>query len=172
MTVLDQAALRRAAGWLPTGIVVVATVLDGVEHAMTVSAFTTVSLEPPLVLFCAQKIARFHEAVLKAGFWSVSVLGGGAERTAAWLAIRGRPLAGQLDQIPHRPGPVTGAPLLDGALATMECQTRAVHDGGDHSIIVGLVVAASPAEGGASAPDGAEPVPLIHFRGSYRRLAQ
>lgn len=167
MTAVDQMALRQAAGWMPTGIVVVGATLDGLEHAMTVSAFTTVSLEPPLVLFCAQKIARFHEAVLKAGFWSVSVLGAGAEGTVAWLAKRGRPLAGQLEEIPHRPGPVTGAPLLDGALATMECQTTAVHDGGDHSIVVGLVLAAGVEP---SAGDGGGP--LVHFRGGYHHLAR
>lgn len=166
MTGVDQAALRRAAGRVPTGIVVVSAILDDVEHAMTVSAFTTVSLEPPLVLFCAQKIARFHEAVLKAGFWSVSVLGDGSEEIATWLAKRGRPLAGQLDQIPHRPGPVTGAPLLDDAVATMECQTTDIHDGGDHSIVVGLVLAASV---GPVGRDGVSP--LVHFRGGYRRLA-
>lgn len=166
MTGVDQAALRRAAGRVPTGIVVVSAILDDVEHAMTVSAFTTVSLEPPLVLFCAQKIARFHEAVLKAGFWSVSVLGDGSEEIATWLAKRGRPLAGQLDQIPHRPGPVTGAPLLDDAVATMECQTTDIHDGGDHSIVVGLVLAASV---GPAGRDGVSP--LVHFRGGYRRLA-
>ena len=172
MTAVEAAEFRRAAGWLPTGIVVVATVLDNVEHAMTVSAFTTVSLEPPLVLFCAEKVARFHEAVLKAGFWSVSVLGAGARPTAAWLATRGRPLAGQLRSIPHRPGPVTGAPLLGGALAVMECQTTAVHDGGDHSIVVGLVLAASPGDGAvADATPGSEQGPLIHFRGGYHYLA-
>ncbi|HEV2239407.1 MAG TPA: flavin reductase, partial [Streptosporangiaceae bacterium] len=74
MTGVDPAAFRRAAGEFPTGIVVVSTSLDGTGHAMTVSAFTSVSLEPVLVLFCAEKIARFHDAVLEAGFWAVSVL--------------------------------------------------------------------------------------------------
>ena len=63
----DGGAFRRAAGRLPTGIVVVCTSLHGIGHAMTVSAFTSVSLEPLLVLFCAEKIARFHDAVLDAG---------------------------------------------------------------------------------------------------------
>ena len=84
---------------------------------MTVSAFTSVSLDPLLVLFCAEKIARFHDAVIAAGFWSVSVLGEEAEKTARWLATQGRPLDGQLDGIEHHAGPQTGAPILDGALA-------------------------------------------------------
>jgi flavin reductase (DIM6/NTAB) family NADH-FMN oxidoreductase RutF len=141
---------------------------------MTVSAFASVSLEPPLVLFCAEKIARFHDAVLDAGVWAVSILAEDDEKTARWLATRGRPLEGQLDQVPHRPGPVTGAPLLDGALAMLECRTFAVYDGGDHSIIVGRVAAVDgpagpPARDAAPGPPARGP--LIHHDGRYRRLA-
>jgi len=158
---VDQAAYRRAAGQFPSGIVVVTT---SAGHAMTVSAFASVSLEPPLVLFCAEKIARFHDAVLAAGSWAVSILTEDGEKTARWLATRGRPLDGQLDQIPHHPGAVTGAPLLDGALASLECQTFAVYDGGDHSIIVGRVVAVDgPADPRAHGP-------LVHHAGRYRPL--
>jgi flavin reductase (DIM6/NTAB) family NADH-FMN oxidoreductase RutF len=81
---VDQAAFRRAAAQFPGGIVVVTT--SG-GHAMTVSAFASVSLEPPLVLFCAEKIARFHDAVLEAGAWAVSILAEDGEKTARWLAI-------------------------------------------------------------------------------------
>ena len=177
---VDQAAFRRAAGQFPGGIVVVTT---SAGHAMTVSAFASVSLEPPLVLFCAEKIARFHEAVLTAGSWAVSILAEDGEKTARWLATRGRPLHGQLDGVPHHPGPVTGAPLLDGALATLECRTFAVYDGGDHSIIVGQVAAADspagpPARGAAPGPQARSAAPgppargpLIHHAGRYRRLS-
>jgi flavin reductase (DIM6/NTAB) family NADH-FMN oxidoreductase RutF len=165
---VDDAAFRRTAGQFPAGIVVVSTSLDGSGHAMTVSAFTSVSLEPPLVLFCAEKIARFHDAVLEAGIWAVSVLDEESEKVARWLATRGRPLEGQLDTIPHRPGPVTGAPILDGALAAMECRTTAVYDGGDHSIVLGEVVGVSePADSDGGTGAG----PLIHHAGRYRRLS-
>jgi flavin reductase (DIM6/NTAB) family NADH-FMN oxidoreductase RutF len=172
---VDQAAFRRAAGQFPGGIVVVTT---SAGHAMTVSAFASVSLEPPLVLFCAEKIARFHDAVLAAGAWAVSILAEDGEKIANWLATRGRPLEGQLDEVPHRPGPVTGAPLLDGALATLECRTFAVYDGGDHSIIVGRVAAVdspddSPADGSAPGPPAPGPPPrgpLVHQAGRYHRL--
>lgn len=161
MSDVDQAAFRRAAGQFPGGIVVVTT---SAGHAMTVSAFTSVSLEPPLVLFCAEKIARFHDAVLESGAWAVSILAEDGEKTARWLATRGRPLEGQLGEVAHHPGLVTGAPLLDGALATLECRTFAVYDGGDHSIVVGQVVAvAGPAD---PPPRG----PLIHHAGRYRRF--
>jgi len=158
---VDQAAFRRAAGQFPGGIAVVTT---SAGHAMTVSAFASVSLEPPLVLFCAEKIARFHDAVLDAGAWAVSILAEDGEKTSRWLATRGRPLECQLDALAHHPGPVTGAPLLDGALATLECRTFAVYDGGDHSIIVGQVAGVDgPADPSAQGP-------LIHHAGRYRRL--
>ena len=161
MSGVDQAAYRRAAGHFASGIVVVTT---SSGHAMTVSAFASVSLDPPLVLFCAEKIARFHDAVLAAGSWAVSILGEDAEKTARWLATRGRPLEGQLEGVAHHPGPVTGAPVLDDALAVLECVTTAVHDGGDHTIIVGRVTAVSvPA-------DRPSVGPLVHYSGSYRRL--
>jgi flavin reductase (DIM6/NTAB) family NADH-FMN oxidoreductase RutF len=163
VTAVDVGAFRRAAGRLPTGIVVVSTSLNGVDHAMTVSAFTSVSLDPLLVLFCVEKIARFHDAVLAVGSWAVSVLDEESEKTARWLATRGRPLEGQLDAQPHHPGPLTGAPIWSDALAAMECRTAAVHHGGDHSIVVGQVIGVSEPR-----PDGR---PLLYYGGRYRRLS-
>ena len=158
---MDHASFRRAAGQFASGIVVVTT-RGG--HAMTVSAFTSVSLDPPLVLFCAEKIARFHDAVLAEGTWAVSVVAEDNEKTARWLATRGRPLDGQLDGVAHHPGPVTGAPVLDDALAVLECRTTAVHDAGDDSIVVGQVEAA------VGPSDPGERGPLVHYSGAYRRL--
>jgi flavin reductase (DIM6/NTAB) family NADH-FMN oxidoreductase RutF len=162
MTAVDPAAFRRSASQFASGIVVVSTSLDGVSHAMTANAFTAVSLDPLLVLVCVEKIARFHDAVLATGTWAVSVLGEESEKAAAWLATRGRPLEGQLDAFRHHAGPATGAPILDDALAAMECRTTAVHDGGDHSIVVGEVVAVTePRDTGA---------PLLYYASRYRRL--
>jgi flavin reductase (DIM6/NTAB) family NADH-FMN oxidoreductase RutF len=165
VTGVDRAAFRRAAGEFATGIVVVAATVDGVTHAMTVNAFTSVSLDPVLVLVCVEKAARFHDAVLAAGTWAISVLDEDAEKTARWLATRGRPLEGQLDGHPHHPGAATGAPVLDSSLSALECRTYAVHDGGDHSIVVGEVLAVS--EPPASGPGRG---PLIYYAGRYRRL--
>ena len=162
MTGVDPAAFRFAAGRFPTGIAVVSATLDGVAHIMTVSAFTSVSLDPLLVLFCAEKIARFHDAVLAAGSWAVSVLDEDSEKISRWLSTRGRPLAGQLEQVSHHPGPLTGAPILDRALSALECRTTAVHDGGDHSIVVGEVIGVT----GPRSPGR----PLLYYAGQYRRL--
>ena len=162
MTAVDPAAFRRSASRFASGIVVVSTSLDGVSHAMTATAFTAVSVDPLLVLVCVEKIARFHDAVLATGTWAVSVLGEESEKAAAWLATRGRPLEGQLDAFRHHAGPATGAPVLDDALTAMECRTTAVYDGGDHSIVVGEVVAVTePRDTGA---------PLLYYASGYRRV--
>jgi flavin reductase (DIM6/NTAB) family NADH-FMN oxidoreductase RutF len=163
MSDVSVADFRRVAGRFASGIVVVSASLEGTGHAMTVNAFTSVSLVPLRVLFCAEKIARFHDAVLAAGSWAVSVLGEDSEKTARWLATRGRPLDGQLDAVAYHTGPATGAPILDDALAAMECRTTAVHDGGDHSIVVGEVLAVSEPR-----PAGS---PLLYYASRYRRLA-
>jgi flavin reductase len=162
MAAVNPADFRRAASCFASGIVVVSTRAGGVGHAMTVTAFTAVSLEPPLVLFCAEKAARFHDAVLATGDWAVSVLNEDGEKTARWLATRGRPLAGQLDAFRHHRGPLTAAPIIDDALTAMECRTTAVHDGGDHSIVVGEVLGVSEPR-----PDGS---PLLYYSRRYRRL--
>ena len=161
----DQDAYRQAFGQFATGIAVVAATTGGVTHAMTVSALTSVSLDPLLVLVCVDREARFHDAVLSAGTWAVSVLTEDHEKTARWLATRGRPADGQLDEHPHHPGPVTGHPILDDALASLECRTYATHPGGDHTILVGQVLSVT------GPPPGTEsPGPLLYHAGRYRRL--
>ena len=120
---------------------VVTTRVGTFDHAMTASAFTSVSLEPVLVLVCVDKEARFRDAVLESGTWAASILSTAGRRAADWFATKGRPLVGQLDRYPHHRG-VTGAALLDGSLAWLECRTRAVYDGGDHDIVLGAVIAA------------------------------
>jgi flavin reductase (DIM6/NTAB) family NADH-FMN oxidoreductase RutF len=159
---VDEGLFRRTVARFPTGICIVTTLDAGIDHAMTVSAFSSVSLDPLLVLICVEVEARFHDAVTAAGFWGVSVLDGGGRATAAWLATRGRPLHGQLDRTPHHRGPITGVALLDAATATLECRTQAVYPGGDHSIVVGEVVSAAVSENAESA--------LVHHRGAYKHL--
>ena len=161
----DQDAYRRAFGQFATGIAVVAATTGGVTHAMTVNALTSVSLDPLLILVCVERAARFHDAVLSAGTWAVSVLTEDHEKTARWLATRGRPVEDQLDGHPHHPGPVTGHPILDDALASLECRTYATHPGGDHTILVGEVLSVSGPD-----PSSEVPGPLLYHDGRYRRL--
>jgi flavin reductase (DIM6/NTAB) family NADH-FMN oxidoreductase RutF len=145
-----------------TGVTVVTTVVDGVDHAMTASAFTSVSLDPLLVLICVEQDARFHDAVIESGVWGVSVLDGTARVASQWLATRGRPLHGQLDRVAHHRGPSTGVALLDQSLSTLVCRTTDVHPAGDHSIVVGEVLA-------IELPDDPGQ-PLLYHRGGYTHL--
>jgi flavin reductase (DIM6/NTAB) family NADH-FMN oxidoreductase RutF len=158
----SAAEFRHAASQFGTGITVVTTVLDGTDHAMTVNSFTAVSIDPLLVLVCAERSTRFHDAVLASRQWAVSVLPDTARDAAAWLATKGRPLEHQLDGLSHRHGPMTGAALLDGSLAVFECETYAEYDGGDHTIVVGRVV--------GTQVDDPRAGPLMYHRGGYRRL--
>lgn len=159
---VDPTAYRRAVGRYVTGIALVTTALDGVQHAMTCNSLTSVSLEPVLVLFCAEKIARFHDAVLTTGTWAVSVLAAEQEALSRRFALRGRPLHGQFDDVPHRIGPVTGAAVVDAAVAALECRTVRTMDGGDHTVVLGEVL-------GVELPAG-RAEPLLYYEGRYRGL--
>lgn len=159
---VDAGTFRRAVGRFATGVCVVTAVEDGRDHAMTVNAFTSVSLDPLLVLFCVETQARFHDAVSRTGLWAVSILDASARPTADWLATRGRPLHGQLDRVPHHRGPMTGVALVDAAVAWLECRTHAIHPGGDHSIVVGEVLSVTTPE--------TENGTLVYHRSAYHHL--
>lgn len=161
--VADVDSFRRAMGRFATGVTMLTTRSRDVDHAMTASALTSVSLDPLLLLVCVEREARFHDAVVDSGCWGVSVLSGDHRSVADWLATRGRPLHGQLDRIPHHHGRQTGVALMDEALSTFECRTVGVHPAGDHSIMVGEVVSVTTAAHTGEA--------LVYYRGRYGTLA-
>jgi flavin reductase (DIM6/NTAB) family NADH-FMN oxidoreductase RutF len=145
-----------------TGVTVVTCRQDGFDHAMTANSFTSVSLEPALVLVCVEDDSRFHEAITAVGRWSVSVLAESQRGRAAWFATRGRPLVGQFDSTPTHRSPVTDALLLDDALVTLDCATVDVHRAGDHDIVVGQVLGLHLAR-----PDAP---PLLYFGSRFVSL--
>jgi flavin reductase (DIM6/NTAB) family NADH-FMN oxidoreductase RutF len=168
-------AVRQAVGQFATGIAVVATSTGGVTHALAVSAFTSVSLDPLLVLVCLDRADDQHDPVIAAGTWAVSILSEEHQPTARRLTTRPTPPGPGLtahdaspgpglNGHPHRPGPVTGHPVLADALASLECRTYAVHPGGDHTILIGQVLS-------VAAPEASDvPGPLLLHAGRYRRL--
>lgn len=162
-TDVDQKAFRGALSRFASGVTVVTTVVDGVDHAMTASAFTSVSLEPPIVLVCSDKRSRFNEAVHESGMWAVSILSEAGRDDSAWFANRGRKLENQFDEIASHRSP-SGLPLIDASLAWLECETTEIHDGGDHSIILGRVLWAAVDE----APDD----PLLYYRSHYGTIVR
>lgn len=160
---LNVEAYRSVVSRFATGVTVATTRLDGVDYAMTANSFTSVSLEPVQVLVCVEKESRFHDAVLERGVWTVSVLDERGRAASSWFATRGRPLQGQMDQFPHGYSHITGAAVLEVAMAVLDVQTTAVHDGGDHSIVVGRVLSAWARPGDVR--------PLVYYRSRYRGLA-
>jgi flavin reductase (DIM6/NTAB) family NADH-FMN oxidoreductase RutF len=160
---VDPVAFRGALSRFASGVTVVSTVHDGVDHAMTASAFTSVSLDPPLVLVCTHTTSRFHAAVLESGRWGVSILAEEGVAASTWFAHRGRPLDDQLRGIAHHRGE-SGVALMDDSLAWLECTTTATHDGGDHTIVVGAVTA-------AAVRDDIDD-PLLYYRSHYGTIVR
>ena len=127
--------LREALGRFATGVTVVTTMGSRGPVGMTVNSFTTVSLEPPLVLWCPARNSTRHEVFTGAEAWSVHVLGAEQLETCLRFTKGGR----QFDELE----PVItdeGVPVLPGAAARFDCLTHAVHDGGDHSVVIGRVL--------------------------------
>jgi flavin reductase len=160
---IDSVEFRTALGRFASGITIMSTSQDGVAHAMTANAFTSVSLDPPLVLVCVDHGVRMHDAVLDCGFWAVSVLSERHRELADRFAKSGRDLYGQFDGVATQSGPKTGCPVIEGALSWLECRTWATYPGGDHTIVVGEVLSL-----GAGPPD--DPAALIYYGGQYRAL--
>ncbi|MEJ2885806.1 flavin reductase family protein [Actinomycetospora aeridis] len=155
-------SLRAVMGSFATGVTVLTTPgPDG--HGMTANAVTSVSLDPPLVLACVARTSRIHAAIERSGALGVSVLGGDQVAAAHWFADKGRPSgARQFDAVDHALGAHTAAPLITGALGWLECRVVTTHDGGDHAIVVGEVLAAD------TGADDADPALLFH-RGRFGR---
>lgn len=154
----DPRTLRDALGCFATGVTIV-TMVDGsgAKVGLTANSFTSVSLDPPLLLVCIARTASAFAACEGAGQFAVNVLHIGQQPASNRFAKRD---PDRWELTPWQPG-IEGVPVLEGALANFECTRHAVHDGGDHIILVGRVVRAR-----------FEPRrdPLLYFRGKYRRL--
>ena len=141
-------------GHFATGVTVVASRKpNGELVGLTVNAFTSVSLEPPLILICLHRDAEAHDFLVQGGHFGVSFLKSDHGEVAHKFSSADP--AERFRDVTVVDGPA-GSPLIQGALGWMECRFRQAHPGGDHSIIVGEVV-------GCEAGDGD---PLLFFRGS------
>jgi flavin reductase (DIM6/NTAB) family NADH-FMN oxidoreductase RutF len=154
----DPRTLRDALGCFGTGVTVVTCLADGGEPAgLTVNSFTSVSLEPPLLLVCIAKDAASAGALVGADNFAINVLQTGQQPASIRFSTRDQDRFGAT---PWSCGEA-GAPILKDSLGVFECERYAVYDGGDHHILVGQVVKAS-FDAGLD--------PLLYFRGKYRRL--
>ena len=148
---------RSALSRFPSGVTVVTT-KDGAGrfHGITVSAFSSVSLDPPLVLICIERSTVSHEAFIESGVFAVNILSseqsGVSERFAS-------PHDDKFNGVDFRLGEL-GLPLISGCLVNLECKVRNTGDGGDHTIFIGEVESAEIGDGD----------PLLYFRSDYREI--
>ena len=163
---------RHALAHWATGVAVLTCRWQTQPYALTVTSFSSVSLHPPLVLVCIGKESRFHPYVTAADEWAVSVLGRDQGDLARRFAAHGRAYATQFDDVVTTPAP-SGAPVLVGSLAWLDCRTVALHDAGDHTIVVGEVVHTSPlAEPITTGDESPRRDPLTYYRGTFSDVAK
>lgn len=156
---IDPSQFRRVMGHFAAGVAVVTTLRDdGAPAGLTVSAVCSVSLDPTLVLACVDQASESHGSIRQSGVFAVNVLREGEGETLArrFGTSDADKFRGVGFHTEH-----TGAPVLDDALAWLDCRVRDAHEAGDHTIFVGEVEAADTREG----------VPLLYYRGGYGRFA-
>lgn len=135
----ERETLRAVLGQFATGVTVL-TAGREVPQGMTANSFTSVSLDPPLVLVCVSRTATVHGTILAEGRFAVSILSAAQQDVARHFADHHRPRGRRgFDGVDTFSGRFTGVPLISGALAWLECSLAAEYDGGDHSIFLGSV---------------------------------
>lgn len=155
---IDKQEFRRVLGHFAAGVTIITTVGDdGKPYGLTATAFTSVSLEPPLVLVCVDKRSESHPHFHTSQVFAVNFLAVDHEHLSQRFAVSG---GDKFTGLSLRQGATT-APVLADALAYLECRTIEVIEAGDHTIFIGEVQAADAREG----------EPLVYFRGGYRQIA-
>jgi flavin reductase (DIM6/NTAB) family NADH-FMN oxidoreductase RutF len=151
---------KAALGSWAAGVTVVTTRLGDLVYGITVSSFSSLSLDPTLILVCLADSNRLPRMIEETRHFAVSILAEGQDAISNWFAVSGR------EPVPHFEdfGTIemhTGSPIIDGAIAHIDCELEQVYPGGDHTIIIGRVVGAA-----------ADPTkqPLIYYRRAYRPL--
>lgn len=159
MNAIDLVDFRRTMGSFASGVTIVTSHYQGTFSALTLSAFVSLSCEPPLALICIDKRTAIGSFIERAGIFAVNVLSSDQERLARCFSSRSRE---RYECFCHANyySEVTGAPILKGAVAYADCRVVTTYDGGDHTIYIGHIVAL-----GANDAD-----PLLYYRGQYRTL--
>ncbi|MFB9949214.1 flavin reductase [Rhizobium puerariae] len=132
----DPKAFRRSLGQFATGVTVIATRHEGRPVGVTANSFSSLSLDPPLVLWSIARTSRSFAAFSAASHFSVSILGEDQIDVSQKLSSSREDKFAEVDWYPG----IGGSPVMAGAIATLECSTFAVHEGGDHIILVGRVL--------------------------------
>jgi flavin reductase (DIM6/NTAB) family NADH-FMN oxidoreductase RutF len=154
----DPKSFREALGMFVTGVAIIATRIDGQDHAMTANAVSSLSLDPPLVLFCPAKRARFSQLLPQATGFSINFLRDEQEALSTYFAG----VWPEAEPPRYRFVITDGLPRLEGSLASLMCAKRDVYEGGDHWLVTLEV---------RQLHRGIEPLqPLLFFGGKYRRV--
>jgi len=150
---------RRTLGRFATGVTIVTTLDGKTDHGMTVNAFTSVSLDPPLVLVCCDKKAESYELMKKSKVFAVNILSDSQKQVSVKFSRHElKPIRFQNFKIRRE---VTGAAVLQDAIAFMDCRVVAIHNAGDHEIFVGQVEKLGYKEGSD---------PMLFYAGKYRKI--
>jgi 3-hydroxy-9,10-secoandrosta-1,3,5(10)-triene-9,17-dione monooxygenase reductase component len=155
--ITDQ-TLRKARGLFASGVTVVTTVHEGQLRGVTVSAFSAVSLNPPLILICIANESESREWIVESGLFAVNILSDEQEFLSERFAARAPIVNARFDGVPYHTA-ITGSPILDGSIAWYDCRVEAIHDGGDHTIFIGRVEAVGFGAEGKQ--------PLVYFANRY-----
>jgi flavin reductase (DIM6/NTAB) family NADH-FMN oxidoreductase RutF len=158
---VDEGSLRDALARLPAGVFLVSTRGDAGFRGLTVTTFTSVSLEPPLVLVCLDRLAATRDALLAHGAFTASLLSRGQQFLADRFSGQAPAADTAWREVPHRLGE-NGLPIVVGAAAWIECEIHSQQQAGDHDIVVGAVTAAG--RGGGE--------PLVHWERGYWGLSK
>ncbi len=158
---IDSAAFRRTMGRFATGVTVITVQQGDLVHGMTANTFTSLSLDPPLVLFCVGKSARMARLLEGAEGFAINILAADQEEISRHFAGRQREFESEIDLLQR--GPV--APLVPGSLGALSCTIETRYEGGDHWIVVGRVVEIHEPVEGAVRP------PLVFFGSRYATLS-
>ncbi len=154
----DSSRFRSVLGHFPSGITAITSLdVDGRPVGMAVSSFTSVSLDPPLVAFLPGKTSSTFPVIAERGTFCVNILAASQEQVCRALSVSG---GDKFANVAWRTGP-HGAPVIDGVVAWIGCTIDAVHDAGDHHIVIGRV---DDLEAGTAAS------PLLFFRSQYGHL--
>jgi 3-hydroxy-9,10-secoandrosta-1,3,5(10)-triene-9,17-dione monooxygenase reductase component len=155
---IDARAFRDTVGQFVTGVTVIAAEIDGSIRAMTANAFTSLSLDPPLVLFCVGKTAHLSASIRSAAGFSVNILAQTQRDLSTYFAGGWK----QPDPPAFSFAGWEGGPLLDGCVAALGCAVDVIYEGGDHWIVIGRVLALHRSE--QACP------PLVFRGGQYAAL--
>jgi flavin reductase (DIM6/NTAB) family NADH-FMN oxidoreductase RutF len=174
---IDPELLRAVMRHWPTGVLILTSRHADVAHGMTVNSFSSVALEPPLVLASIEDNVRTHALIEASGVFAVSFLAEGQAWISDRFAGRDTESANRFEGLTTETA-VTGAPILADNLGYLDCAVVAAHRAGNHTVFIGEVVAAGLGSAGpvmgdeigpGGAPAGARP--LLYFNRDYRRMA-